>query len=778
MRTSIRAPRAGIRNAAIWRLGLCVFFLAINLAGTVAEALTLTAVHSRKIHGADTFDLPIDVTQSIGGLVTVEPRAIGTGHKIVFQFDAPVALPGTATATDENGAPIGTVSAVAAGNEVVVTLTGVPDNSRVKVSLSNVNSAGVNVLASLGFLVGDVDDSRTVTATDLQQMKARSGRSAISTNFMFDVNTTGAITASDILAVKSRAGQVLPVALVIYSLSTLSAPPATVMTITGAGFNPSAILLVQFSNAQGYSVKVPPVAASSTSIQVSVPPLTNVATGALAAGTVSVQVMQITAQRTVNSNAIGGLQVSALPTSASVPGTVTLQYLTAARTFSASTLQSAVIGTTLDTAELKTALANQKANLDILIPQIQTLVNDPTKSFTIGTISNTPIVVTSAHLSKVDRIILGVLAAQSVSTTPALRFSVSASGTSTASLSAVSSGCQAPEASVSLDQFITSGNPDVGNLVGYYGASKTSVNCKTATAVNTGLGVVAGAGGFALGVLALAGAPLEAVALPAAAVLYVTFATASGEIAVGGGLGQTSSDAAMLVQNGMRTLDELGTALLVKAAAGGALLKLNFNPEPLAALASMWYGAAAVHTAFTKAPPFNGGGTSGTNFMLTVSNSGNGSGTISSFPGGIICGGGSLICSGSFPSGTTVFLNPGNSTGSGFGNWSGACSGSGFCQVAMNSNQSATAVFNTLPACTYTYTSYSICQPNSMQTRSILSSSPPGCAGTPVLSQPCTYDCFAKYNVCIAQPACNPPSDLITQNQCINVCLSAYLSCT
>jgi hypothetical protein len=44
-----------------------------------------------------------------------------------------------------------------------------------------------------------------------------------------------------------------------------------------------------------------------------------------------------------------------------------------------------------------------------------------------------------------------------------------------------------------------------------------------------------------------------------------------------------------------------------------------------------------------------------------------------------------------------------------------------------------------IPTCTYTYSAFSACQPNGTQTRSVLSSSPAQCTGTPVLSQPCTY---------------------------------------
>jgi mono/diheme cytochrome c family protein len=42
-------------------------------------------------------------------------------------------------------------------------------------------------------------------------------------------------------------------------------------------------------------------------------------------------------------------------------------------------------------------------------------------------------------------------------------------------------------------------------------------------------------------------------------------------------------------------------------------------------------------------------------------------------------------------------------------------------------------------ACSYTYTSWGTCQSNNTQTRTVLTTSPAGCTGTPVLTQSCTY---------------------------------------
>ena len=91
-----------------------------------------------------------------------------------------------------------------------MTLMGVADNQRVTVTLTNVNGAINPPAANIGFLVGDVNNTRSVSAADISGVKARSGQTTSALNFKFDVNATGAISASDISAVKARSGLTLP----------------------------------------------------------------------------------------------------------------------------------------------------------------------------------------------------------------------------------------------------------------------------------------------------------------------------------------------------------------------------------------------------------------------------------------------------------------------------------------------------------------------------------------------------------------------------------------
>jgi uncharacterized repeat protein (TIGR01451 family) len=81
-----------------------------------------------------------------------------------------------------------------------------------------------------------------------------------------------------------------------------------------------------------------------------------------------------------------------------------------------------------------------------------------------------------------------------------------------------------------------------------------------------------------------------------------------------------------------------------------------------------------------------------TNFTLTVTEGGAGTGTVTSTPAGILC---PSTCSASFASGTAVTLTPTATVGSTFAGWGGACSGSAACVVTLTAAESVTATFNT-----------------------------------------------------------------------------------
>jgi uncharacterized repeat protein (TIGR02543 family) len=81
-------------------------------------------------------------------------------------------------------------------------------------------------------------------------------------------------------------------------------------------------------------------------------------------------------------------------------------------------------------------------------------------------------------------------------------------------------------------------------------------------------------------------------------------------------------------------------------------------------------------------------------YTLDVSKSGIGVGTVISNPAGINC---DLDCLAAYVYNTSVTLSASAGTGSTFTGWSGACTGTGTCQVTMNGNKSVTANFTLRP---------------------------------------------------------------------------------
>ena len=169
----------------------------------------LSAVFSRKTHAAaGDLDLAIDTSRAAGDFVTVEPRVGTSGggsHLAVFQFSTPITSSGTVTCVNASGTPVGSAAASFSGNEVRVALSGIPANQRVQVRLAGVNGT-INVSASMGFLVGDVDGSASVTASDILRVKGWSGLPTTASNFLYDVDLSSGINSLDIDAVKARAG--------------------------------------------------------------------------------------------------------------------------------------------------------------------------------------------------------------------------------------------------------------------------------------------------------------------------------------------------------------------------------------------------------------------------------------------------------------------------------------------------------------------------------------------------------------------------------------------
>ncbi|MFY9823205.1 MAG: hypothetical protein WAM82_17615 [Thermoanaerobaculia bacterium] len=143
--------------------------------------------------------------------------------------------------------------------------------------------------------------------------------------------------------------------------------------------------------------------------------------------------------------------------------------------------------------------------------------------------------------------------------------------------------------------------------------------------------------------------------------------------------------------------DKLDTSLSQYGWAGGH----TWNPQ--AACFGLYRGLRPVKALAAAigldAVAYGGSSCSVAGHTLSVSKAGTGSGTVTSSPAGISCG---ASCSAAFTSGTPVTLTAAPTSGSTFGGWSGACTGTGSCTVTLDADRSVTATFNasiSLPAC-------------------------------------------------------------------------------
>ncbi len=180
-----------------------------SIKGLCFDAPAALSAVSRKTHtGVGDFDVPLPLTGTPG----VECRTGGANgdHTVVVTFNN-VVTAGSASVSAGNVIGSPTFS----GNALTINVTGVPNAQSITLTLSNVTDGFGQTLASstvpMQVLLGDVNASLSVNASDIAQVKANSGGSPVNgTNFRNDVNADGSIGASDVSLVKAAAGTVIP----------------------------------------------------------------------------------------------------------------------------------------------------------------------------------------------------------------------------------------------------------------------------------------------------------------------------------------------------------------------------------------------------------------------------------------------------------------------------------------------------------------------------------------------------------------------------------------
>lgn len=192
-----------------------------TVQGAAAPSIALAAtdpIVSRKTHGSFVGEIPISAAGVITGTgsasnATVEPRqaTAGSPHRIVFKFTGanPSSVSGGNVTVAVSTGAVPTAVTTFSGNEMIVTLSGVVNGQRVQVTGNGINGSALNVGAVVGFLVGDVNNSRGVTSADITAVRSVSGATAGATNFRNDLNVSGGVTSGDITVVRSASGSSL-----------------------------------------------------------------------------------------------------------------------------------------------------------------------------------------------------------------------------------------------------------------------------------------------------------------------------------------------------------------------------------------------------------------------------------------------------------------------------------------------------------------------------------------------------------------------------------------
>jgi len=369
---------------------------------------------------------------------------------------------------------------------------------------------------------------------------------------------------------------------VITFLSDSSAVPASQIAIKGSGFGTGENLSVRFSGKNNYLVDVPVIETREASVIVSVPPYISSAGGFFGSDTVNIRVIKKSGSGIIESNIIENFIIRGLPEPASAPGTVTLNFLNWEISNYNNILQE-IQGTEMDIPSITDALSENIINLQSLAENINTVIQAPSSVFSLGSVNGVNIEIGQEELYQCDAYILAMYA--NLSDVPFYSYSVNLSAENTFSKLNI-----LPCRSEAFDQ--------IQALQGTGGYTDNShyecVASSAPDAVATAYYVVAGAGTVALGMLALAGAPAIALAVPAAAIIYATIMTSGMQITIGASLKNINNSAAVsAIHNGVDQIEDMCIGMLT-----GQVL-----PSTAGAVKDMYDGFKMLGKAFTSSAP-------------------------------------------------------------------------------------------------------------------------------------------------------------------------------
>jgi hypothetical protein len=417
----------------------------------------------------------------------------------------------------------------------------------------------------------------------------------------------------------------------IDSVSTTSAAPMSLVALSGTGFSANRSLWVRFLDVRGYALAVPALQVTPTSVTAAVPPYLDVGSGAVSHATVDLDVSADPKEKLFASNTLQGMEILNAADARNPAGYVTSAFLRASVGFGRQ-LQTELAVSALDTPGLRAALARQIDDLSNLRVEVDAIVNDPTQRSNVGTVKGAKVEITADQLRIVDRLIVGMLLALANPT--ALAYGPFHAGCMQSEAAAAAQAAQDSNAAI---------DPSFAGLLN----GRSMAVCQAADAFNSAFLVVGASGGVALGILALAGAPAAALALPAAGLLYVTVAGAGGLIAVGGALSSSTAGARELVVQGVDMIEDK-----LRSAAVGFVL-----PDTVGTLKDLFqdsmdlYGAlkssstgSSTSAGTTSSTVSSGSGAGGSGGSSTTTGSSGSSGTGGSGGAGGTTDGGSSLC--------------------------------------------------------------------------------------------------------------------------------------
>jgi PKD repeat protein len=174
------------------------------------------SVVSRKSHeGAGDFDINLPPTGAPG--IECRDGLVNNYAQIFLTFPQPVTV-GSAAILSGAGSVTGVLITGAGRNDGVsgtvvdISLIDVASGQTITIGLFDVNdgthSGDLGIRMSV--LLGDTNGDGRVDASDISDVKSKSGQAVMESNFRADVTANGAITSTDVSLVKSKSGTALP----------------------------------------------------------------------------------------------------------------------------------------------------------------------------------------------------------------------------------------------------------------------------------------------------------------------------------------------------------------------------------------------------------------------------------------------------------------------------------------------------------------------------------------------------------------------------------------